>query len=140
MKTILSAAILAAAASQGFASVPADTATKATVDAASATSVLIEARRGRGADDPAGHQRRGRGADDPAGHASATGTAPVVGAPYVVQARRGADDPAGHVRGGKGADDPAGHASAAGVAPVVGQPYVVEARRGRGADDPVGHG
>lgn len=29
--------------------------------------LIIEARRGRGADDPAGHIRRGRGADDPAG-------------------------------------------------------------------------
>ena len=53
------------------------------------------ARRGRGADDGAGHERRGRGADDGANHA---------------RRGRGADDGAGHQRRGRGADDGANHA------------------------------
>ena len=84
------------------------------------------ARRGRGADDPAGHIRRGRGADDPAGHVRGGGKRRGRGAddgprhtwvPLPTDAEfarrgRGADDPAGHVRGGgkgRGKDDAPNH-------------------------------
>ncbi|SHF95836.1 hypothetical protein SAMN05444339_1276 [Loktanella atrilutea] len=69
------------------------------------------ARRGRGADDPAGHVRgggkgRGRGADDGPRHT-------WMPLPQDTEfARRGADDPAGHVRGGgkgRGKDDAPNH-------------------------------
>lgn len=51
-----------------------------------------DARRGRGADDPAGHTRRGRGADDAAGHAA------IKSLPLIEEARRGrrADDAPNH--------------------------------------------
>ena len=39
-----------------------------TADAAVWPDYIVLARRGRGADDPAGDDRGGRGADDPAGH------------------------------------------------------------------------
>ena len=85
------------------------------------------ARRGRGADDPAGHVRRGRGADDPAGHVRGGGK----------QRGRGADDGPRHTwvplptdaefaRRGRGADDPAGHVRGGG--------------KGRGQDDAPNHG
>lgn len=54
-------------------------------DGISLKSASAFARRGRGADDPAGHVRGGGGKDDGANHK-----------------RHGADDPAGHVRGGGG--------------------------------------
>jgi len=74
-----------------------------------------EARRGRGADDPAGDDRGGRGrgkgghgADDGPNHASSSSELPFL------LARHGADDAAGDDRGGKGRkggrDDGAGHA------------------------------
>ncbi len=57
------------------------------------TEVIQLARRGRGADDPAGHVRQCRGCDDPPGH---------------VRQCRGCDDPPGDDRGGRrnrGGDD-----------------------------------
>jgi hypothetical protein len=109
-KAFISAAFVASIiCGAAAASIPADTG-KTAVNGTTAP-ILMEARRGRGADDPAGHIRGGHGADDPVGHASTTGLAPAVGQPMVIEARRGrgADDPAGHVRGGHGADDPVGH-------------------------------
>ena len=75
------------------------------------SGVAIEfARRGRGADDPAGDDRggRGRGSDDPAGHASIKTFDPLL---QMARRGRGADDPAGDDRGGRGRgkDDPVGH-------------------------------
>jgi len=58
--------------------------------------VTIEiARRGRGADDPAGDDRggRGRGSDDPAGHASIKTLNPLL---QMARRGRGKDDPVGH--------------------------------------------
>lgn len=94
---------------------------------------LLLSRRGRGADDPAGHIRGGKGKDDGAGHTSLT--VPALGQEFARRGR-GADDGAGHIRGGKGKDDPAGHAAL--MAPVD---HSLEfARRGRGKDDAVNHG
>ncbi|OYU39380.1 MAG: hypothetical protein CFE33_08255 [Pseudorhodobacter sp. PARRP1] len=90
-------------------------------------------RRGRGADDAAGHTRRGRGKDDGAGHTFLN--VPAASEQFARRGR-GADDPAGHVRGGKGKDDPAGHAAL--QLPV--DPSLEFARRGRGKDDAVNHG
>ena len=72
------------------------------------------ARRGRGADDGAGHVRgggKGRGADDGAGHTSLDQKA---GDMIFARRGRGADDAPGHVRGGgkgrgRGADDAPNH-------------------------------
>ena len=66
------------------------------------------ARRGRGADDPAGDDRggRGRGSDDPAGHASIKSFDTLL---QLARRGRGADDPAGDTRRGRGKDDPVGH-------------------------------
>jgi hypothetical protein len=72
MKYTLAQAVLAALLSTGAqAALPLSNPTPPmpTVATNPTTPHLIEARRGRGADDPAGHTRRGRGADDPMGHA-----------------------------------------------------------------------
>ena len=71
------------------------------------------ARRGRGADDPAGHvrgggKRRGRGADDGPRHT----WVPLPTDAEFARRGRGADDPVGHVRGGgkgRGMDDAPNH-------------------------------
>jgi hypothetical protein len=73
------------------------------------------ARRGRGADDGAGHTRgggkgRGRGADDAPDH----GWMPVEDGIDFARRGRGADDGTGHTRGGgrgrgRGADDAPNH-------------------------------
>jgi hypothetical protein len=73
---------------------------------------LTVARRGRGADDPAGddrgRRRGGRGADDPAGHARVETPNLLI---EMARRGRGADDAAGDDRGGRGrgSDDPVGH-------------------------------
>lgn len=70
MKTMIGSAVTAAIM---LAALP--TAIPAAQALISATGVhgesaplIREARRGRGADDPAGHVRGGKGADDPVGH------------------------------------------------------------------------
>lgn len=61
-RLLISAVILGLAAPAAIASIQATTQDGPTVHAASPAIPLIqEARRGRGADDPAGHERRGRG-------------------------------------------------------------------------------
>jgi hypothetical protein len=121
--------------------------------AAETGSVLL-ARRGRGADDPAGHDAnddrgrrgknggkgRGRGADDGPGHTWQDGAGEIE---VARQGRgrgrgRGADDGPGDDRGrrGRGADDPPGH--------DAGDDHSQRGKnggrgRGRGADDGPGH-
>jgi hypothetical protein len=63
------------------------------------------ARRGRGADDGAGHQRRCRGCDDGPNHTSIKSDDTM----QFARRGRGADDGPGHVRGGHGADDGPNH-------------------------------
>lgn len=71
MKPILTQAALAALTATGALAALPTTAPPRDVPAITSAAIpapILEARRGRGADDPAGHTRRGRGADDPVGH------------------------------------------------------------------------
>ncbi|MFN0116045.1 MAG: hypothetical protein ACKVPY_15350 [Paracoccaceae bacterium] len=71
MKLTIPALILAVLAASGVsASVPAFADSKAAVQKQGAATLIIEARRGRGADDPAGDDRGrgGHGADDGPNH------------------------------------------------------------------------
>lgn len=70
MKTMIGSALTA---TMMFAALPAaipaaQALFAATVAEGDGAPQIREARRGRGADDPAGHNRRGRGSDDPVGH------------------------------------------------------------------------
>ncbi len=67
--TLLTVGLLAGIGGAAQASLPAGTAGLTAISATdSATPPVHEARRGRGADDPAGHNRRGRGKDDAPNH------------------------------------------------------------------------
>lgn len=79
-KLLVAVLATAMAAPAAMASIPQAHSTPVAVTTVQPATIM-EARRGRGADDPAGHIRGGKGADDPAGH----------------------------IRGGKGADDKPNH-------------------------------
>ncbi len=100
--TFLTAALFSAPA---FASVaPAETTSTPAFERSQDGDMQLS-RRGRGADDGAGHDRRGRGKDDGPNHTSIKGD----DSQQVARRGRGADDGAGHVRGGHGADDAPNH-------------------------------
>lgn len=66
-KVLVAALVVALAAPAARASIPEVSKTPA-AGVPHASTRILEARRGRGADDPAGHTRRGRGADDAPNH------------------------------------------------------------------------
>jgi hypothetical protein len=73
MKAHVTIAVAVLFASQAQASLPplaqpSDLRIAPAAETAAPTGIVLEARRGRGADDAPGHKRRGRGADDGPNH------------------------------------------------------------------------